>query len=627
MATATPGSWTSPLTADLLVASATEPRFTQWFGEELFWDEKRPDEGGRNVVVSRDRGNVLPAPWSAATRVNEMGGLSWLVTHWCGEPGVIFVNASDQCIYWRAFNRDPVAITSELAEGLQARYCDFLIRGDELWCIREIVSGHEVSRDIIAVTREGKIRTLDNSSHFYAHLQLAPSQNRLAWIAWEHPQMPWDETELKTADVDVEGALKNVRVVAGSTEEAVNSPVWSDDDLLFYLSDASGWWNVWSVNTSGVRSHVAPDESEWAYPMWLVGFHWLRMMSDGNVVGIHGPVEHPRVAIVNPQTGQWSDFENDMTFWYPVSVAGSKVAGCAAGPRQLLSVIELDCNNLAALEVVKHSPMPVPAEYFAIPQAVTMPSKDNRVVHGFLYPATNPDYETTELPPVIVFAHGGPTGNVYGIATTEVAWFTSRGFSVIDVNYGGSSGYGRVYRKLLDGQWGVVDTEDIIAMVEGLVSQGLVHKDRVLIRGGSAGGFAVLNALVHSNLFAAGADYYGVAELTSLAHDTHDFESRYLDSLVGPYPERIDLYHDRSPLTHVNNLSSPLIFFQGLDDPIVPPSQSEAFRDACIRRGLKHKYFEFEGESHGFKKAETLITCAREEVIFYGEVLGFVPNV
>ena len=627
MKVATPGTWESPLSAELLVSSATEPRFTQWFEGELFWDEKRPSEGGRNVVVSKLHGDLLTHGWSAATRVHEMGGLAWLVTEWNSEKGVLFCNASDQRLYWRAFSSDPIPLTPESDSHSQARYCDMLIRGNEIWCIREVIAGHDVNRDIIAIAQDGSIRSLDGSSHFYAHLQLSPSGGHLAWIAWEHPQMPWDGTELRVADVNDNGLLTNIRTLAGSAQEAVNSPVWIGPDALCYLSDKSGWWNVWRTDLHGSSTHVAPDESEWAYPMWLVGFHWLRLLGDGRVVGIHGPVEKPSVVLLDVESGQWIDCQNDMTFWYPLAVQGQRIAGVGAGHHRLLSVATINPSIPAEITIEHANELPIPSEYFSEPRAITMPSVHGRDVHGFFYPATNPAFTSTEIPPVIVFAHGGPTGHVYGVASTEMAWFTSRGFSIVDVNYGGSSGYGRAYRETLKGQWGVVDTQDIIAMVQGLVASGLADKDRVLIRGGSAGGFAVLNALVHSDVFAAGADYYGVAELTSLAQDTHDFESRYLDSLVGPYPEHIDLYLERSPLTHVNKVSSPLIFFQGLDDPIVPPSQSEAFRDACIQKGIKHKYFEFAGESHGFKKSETLITCAREELLFYGEVLGFTPQV
>ena len=288
-------------------------------------------------------------------------------------------------------------------------------------------------------------------------------------------------------------------------------------------------------------------------------------------------------------------------------------------------MVQLSTDNETAPITITEVLAPIDNAFLPFAIAQTFPSKNDRLVHVFISPATNPNYESDELSPVIITVHGGPTANTSGVASIKRAFFTSRGFTVVDVDYGGSTGYGRAYRETLKGKWGVVDTEDILAVVAGLVSDGLADPNKILIRGGSAGGYAVLHGLVHSKVFAAGANYYGVAELTMLAQDTHDFESRYLDSLIGPYPERKDLYIERSPLTYADNLTSPLIIFQGADDPIVPPSQSQAFRDACVKNGVKHKYFEFEGESHGFRKSKTITTCAIEELKFFGEVLGFVP--
>ena len=627
MRNATPGTWETPLSAEVLVSAAVELSFTQLFRGELYWDERRPHEGGRTAVVSQEFGDLLPEPWSASNRVHEMGGLSWLVTEWNDELGLLFTNKSDQRLYWKIREAEPVAISPESPDGMSIRYCDMLVRRDEIWCIRETNRDHSVERDLVALTRNGQVRVLNDSSHFYAHLRLSPSGDRLAWISWEHPQMPWDGTELRTANIDSAGNLTEVRVLAGAVDEAVNSPVWADDESLYYLSDASGWWNVWHTNLFGERTHVVHDSSDWAYPMWIVGFHWLRALSDGRLAAIRGPVAKLTVALVDPISGTWVDCENELTSWLPLAVEDMSIAAVGAGPRTLPGVAIIDANKPHHVEFVRPSALPVPEEFYSLPQPIVVPSKNDRVVHAFFYPATNPEFTSDDVAPVIVFAHGGPTGNEVGIARTSMAWFTSRGFSIVDVNYGGSSGYGREYRRALNGQWGVVDTEDIIAVVQGLIEQGLAAPDKVLIRGGSAGGFSVLNSLVHSDVFAAGADYFGVAELTSLAVDTHDFESRYLDSLVGPYPECKDLYIERSPLTYADQLNAPVVFFQGLDDPIVPPSQSEAFRDACIRNNIKFKYFEFEGEAHGFRKEETLITCAREELIFYGEVLGFSPYI
>jgi dipeptidyl aminopeptidase/acylaminoacyl peptidase len=308
-----------------------------------------------------------------------------------------------------------------------------------------------------------------------------------------------------------------------------------------------------------------------------------------------------------------------------LSVQGDRIYAIGGAPKTLAALVELSTGNQKSSVTIKEVLAPINEDFLPTARALEFPSKDGRTVHAFMSPATNPNFVGDELPPVIITVHGGPTGNTSGVASIKRAFFTSRGFTVVDVDYGGSTGYGRAYRETLKGQWGVVDTEDILAVVAGLIADGLADPKKIVIRGGSAGGYAVLNGLVHSKVFAAGANYYGVAELIMLAEDTHDFESRYLDSLIGPYPERKDLYVERSPLTYADNLTSPLIIFQGSDDPIVPPSQSQAFRDACIRNGIKHKYFEFEGESHGFRKSQTITTCAIEELKFFGEVLGFVP--
>ena len=359
--------------------------------------------------------------------------------------------------------------------------------------------------------------------------------------------------------------------------------------------------------------------------MWIVGTHLLRILDSGELVGIHGNPAQEKIAVIDPSTGTWRDLECNLTNFAHLSVYQDRIFAIGGGPKILSAVVELTTTGTTDAEVIAQVAAPIDQEFLPVAQAISFPSQNGRTVHAFMSPATNPNYESTELPPVMITVHGGPTGNTSGVASIKRAFFTSRGFTVVDVDYGGSTGYGRAYRETLKGQWGVVDTEDILAVVAGLVANGLADPNKVVIRGGSAGGYAVLNGLVHSKVFAAGANYYGVAELIMLAEDTHDFESRYLDSLIGPYPEQKELYIERSPLTHADNLTSPLIIFQGSDDPIVPPSQSQAFRDACIKNGVKYKYFEFEGESHGFRKSQTITTCAIEELKFFGEVLGFVP--
>jgi dipeptidyl aminopeptidase/acylaminoacyl peptidase len=599
--------------------------FTQTFHDYLYWDESRPAENGRNVVVSREYGDVLPAPWSASTRVHEMGGLSWLVCDWKDQPGLLFAEKTDQRIYWKPVDGVPRPVTPESLTGTLARYSDFLIRGTEIWCVREVTEGPSTARDLIAINSTNEIRVLDSTSHFYAHLALSPDQNQLAWISWEHPQMPWDGTELRIAAIDAAGNLIDKKVCAGSTSEAVNSPVWSQSGNLYYISDSSGFWNIWELDSDLAKRQLVSESAEWAHPMWLVGTHLLRILDDGQLVGVHGSPAREQIAIVDPVTGTWRDLACDLTNFAHLSVSKDRIYAIGGGPKTLSALIKLSTANESAPEIITEVLAQIDQSFLPIAQAKTFPSKNGRVVHVFISPATNPNYQCDALPPVIITVHGGPTANTTGVASIKRAFFTSRGFTVVDVDYGGSTGYGRAYRETLKSQWGIVDTEDILAVAAGLTESGLADPNQILIRGGSAGGYAVLNGLVHSKVFAAGANYYGVAELTMLAQDTHDFESRYLDSLIGPYPAQKDLYLERSPLTHADNLTSPLIIFQGADDPIVPPSQSQAFRDACIKNGIKYKYLEFEGESHGFRKSQTITTCANEELKFFGEVLGFVP--
>ena len=621
-----PGTWNSPITPELLAQAGTSRAFTQVFRDQLFWDERRPTEGGRNVVVSKDRGDILPAPWSASTRVHEMGGLSWLVTFWNGEPGLMFCEASDQRLYWKTDGGTPLPLTPASPTGSLHRYAEMHVRGDNVICIREITEGHHTTRSIISINIDGSITTLDDDSHFYAHLAISPDGNKLAWVGWEHPQMPWDGTQIFVAEFTADSLLAHRQKIVGSTTESVNSPTWDGNGALYYISDTSNWWNVWHTDLKGNTRHVAVDESEWAKPLWIIGWNALTILPNGHLLAERGPVGHRTLTILDPATGSWRDIDaNDRISWEHMSLSATTIYALGQGKRSQVELVAIDLDTLT-LNIVVNNPLPVPSEYFSPSQALLSPSQGGRTVHSFYYPAHNPEHTSTEPMPVIITCHGGPTANVEGVASLKHAYFTSRGFAVVDVNYGGSTGYGRKYRDTLLGQWGVVDTEDVLAVADDLVTRGLTTPDMLFIRGGSAGGFAVLNALVHSDKFAGGANYYGVADLTGLMAATHDFEAHYTDSLVAPYPEGKDLYIERSPLTHAANVSSPIIFFQGLDDEIVPPAQSEAFRDACIVNNIKYKYFEFEGEAHGFRKAATIITAAREELAFFTEILNEKTN-
>jgi dipeptidyl aminopeptidase/acylaminoacyl peptidase len=617
-----PGEWPSPLHAHHLAEAGVVFQWTQNVGEDVWWSELRPSEGGRAVVVSRKHGDLLPPPFDAKHRVHEYGGLSWLGFERDGEPHLLFSNKKDQRLYLTTVNGTPQAVTPEESDVGRTRFADLQIVNEEIWCIREETEGVTSTRSLVAISFSGQIRTLDDSSHFYSRPRLSPNGNQLAWTCWEHPLMPWDGTELRVADVS-NGELVNIRTLAGSAEESIQSHEWLNNQTLAFISDASGWWNPWQITLSGTKTQLISEASEWGIPEWQLGYRTLSVLDDGRLLCLHGSPERTTFAIVDPQTNTFEDIATDINYWAPTfSVSGKRIFAIGAATDALPLIAEIDIASRSKT-ILKEVPSPIDAAYFTTPRAIAVPGRDGRTVHAILHPAHNPNLESGERPPLVVTAHGGPTSHVSAVAKLAFAYFTTRGISVVDVNYGGSTGYGREYRNLLRGQWGVVDHEDVISVVESLVAAGEVDPSKVAIRGGSAGGYTVLNALLRSDVFAVGANYYGVADLTPFIEITHDFEARYLDSLIGPYPERADLYQERSPLTYADNLSTPLIIFQGSDDPIVPPSQSELFRDVCQRKGIKHKYFPFDGESHGFVKAETIITAAEEELLFFGDVMGF----
>lgn len=625
-----PGAWPSPLSAPLVAQAGSSLMWSQPMGDDLWWDEVRPSEGGRTLVVSRQLGDILNAPWSAKSQVHEYGGISWLGLVRNGQALLAFVNKADQRIYITKPQGVPQPLSPESPAGQSHRYIEMIAVGDEIWCIREVHIEERVERDLVALSVKlsgvGSLRILESSSHFYAHPRISADGRYLAWIAWEHPQMPWDGTELRVAEVS-NGQLSNVRALAGNVETSCLSPEWGPNNELYFICDKSGWWNLWHVDLTGKLRHVIEETSEWGFPLWQLGMRALAVLPDGQLLAVHGPVDARKMVRVNPQTCAMQDLDSDLTDFKPsLSVSNGKAYAVGASATVVSQLIEIDVLPWKVSNVVSSIQAPIDARYFPRPHEISVVRNDGRTVFAILHAAHHPDFEPSEKPPLMVVVHGGPTANSSATLSMKYAYFTSRGISVVDVNYGGSTGYGRQYRNLLRGQWGVVDCEDVIAMVSSLIEQDVCAHDKVVIRGGSAGGFTVLNALVNSSLFAAGASYYGVADCTTLATDTHDFESRYLDTMIGAYPAQKDLYIARSPLTHVSQLSSPLILFQGLEDKVVPPSQSEAFRDACSAKGLKHAYVAYEGEGHGFRQATTIVSSLETELKFYGEVLGFEPQ-
>ncbi|MBX3079670.1 MAG: S9 family peptidase [Cryobacterium sp.] len=626
------GSWESPISAASLVATGHPVNGGIFVGEDVWWLESRPAEGGRLAVRRHDGdGNpvdVIPAPWNARTRVHEYGGGAWTAT----DDGVlVFAEFTDQRLYrLDPGASEPTALTPA-DKGM--RFAGLSIVGNEVIAIRETHREGDLERDIVAVPLDGAaaddagaIRSMVSGSRFLAAPRISPDGEHLAWIAWDHPQMPWDGTELRVGRIE-RGVVPEYRTLGGGPAESVLQPEWASNNELYAINDSTGWWNLYRYPLGGGPAALHPLSADIGAPMWGLGMRWFSVLDDGRLLFV-STVGTDSLATLDPATGAVERVNVPLDTLSLTAVRGSRVlltcgsARVVSGLREfnlasgMLTDIRLDLDELPAREFLPDAE--------AVTSAVVTPDGE-RDVHSFVYRPRNPDFAAPkgELPPFIAVVHGGPTARSSPALNLNYAFFTSRGIGIIDVNYGGSSGYGREYRRRLEGQWGVIDVEDTIAAIRGLAAAGIADRARLAIRGGSAGGWTVLAALVSSDVFACGVSYYGVADLHALAEDTHDFEARYLDGLVGPLPEAEKIYRDRAPINRVDDLSCPVLLLQGLDDPVVPPAQSETFRDALVKKGIRHAYIAYEGESHGFRKAETIIHAIQSELSFYGQVFGF----
>jgi len=631
--TAPYGSWTSPISASDLAAGSHAIAGAAWIGGEVWWLEQRPAEGGRYAVRTRDDGgvrDVLPAPWNARSRVHEYGGGAWAAAD---DGTVVFVEFADQRLYrFDAGADEPEPLTP--AEG-GFRFGELALRNGAVVAVRETHDGSgSVTRDIVAVPLDGAaasdpdaITSIVAGSHFVAAPRFSPDGTRLAWIAWEHPRMPWDGTELRVGDVGADGRVTQWRTVLGSETKSVLQPEWAADGRLVAVTDASGWWNPVLVDgTTGGVERLLEEPAEYAGPLWMLGTRWYdRLDPAGGAERLLAVRALGTQSLVIVENGATHPVDLPFTSISLGPRDGDRVLVIAGSPDTASGLHVVDLRGGSIEDVRSGTDLELDARY--LPRAELRTFTGERDVHTIVFPPRNGDFAAPEgeLPPYVAFVHGGPTGSTPVALDPTAAYFTSRGIGVVAVNYGGSTGYGREYRERLRAQWGVVDVEDVIAAVRGLADTGLADGARLAIRGGSAGGWTVLAALTGSDAFAAGASYFGVAELVRFAETTHDFESRYLDGLVGPLPETRDVYEDRAPLNRVDRLATPVLLLQGLDDPIVPPSQAEMFVEALRGRGIPWAYRAYEGESHGFRRAETNIDALESELSFYGQVLGFAP--
>lgn len=631
------GKWPSPISAERTASASINFGSIQIDDGTVYWLERRPSEDGRGVVVRHDPGDgnrdITANDWDVRTLAHEYGGGDFAVHD--GE--VIFSHFDDQRVYRQAPGAEPVALTPEPPTERGARYADYAISpdGDRCICVRERHYGEddadEAVNELVRVSMDGgsEPTVLASGRDFYSFPRISPDGRRLAWTAWDHPRMPWDGTELYVADVATDGTLTNERVVMGGTSESIFQPAWSPDGTLHAVSDRSGWWNIYRIEDD--EPTVLREESaEYGTPQWVFGLSTYAFLDDGTVVAIRNRGGEHDLVQLDPDTGSADvlDLPFD-AYSYPILRSdGNTVAFYGAGPRTPRSVVRWRPGEQPDV-LRKAFELDFDEAYISVPTPVRFPSGEDGdvVAHGFYYPPTNPEVEppADEMVPLITAVHGGPTGQSEPIADLEIQFFTSRGFGVFDVNYRGSTGYGRAYREALNGEWGVVDTEDCVNAARHLVDQGTVDGDRLAIRGSSSGGYATLCALAFHDQFDAGVSYYGIADLERLAEHTHKFESRYIDTLVGPLPEARETYRDRSPSYHANDIAVPLLMLQGEADRVVPASQAELLVDSLVEADTPYAYFEFEDERHGFRRANSRRMALELELAFYAEVFDFTP--
>ncbi len=626
------GSWPSPISAADVAAGTHPVDAARFVGDDVWWSERIPAEGGRTAVRRWARDGrletLLPEPWDARSRVHEYGGGAWAVTD---DEALVFVEKSDQRVWLMTASSQPRPLTPA---GAGMRFGDLTVTAGRLVAVRETHgTGDGVPpRDIVSIPLDGsgaddpsRIGSLVAGSDFLAYPRISPDGSRLAWIAWDHPNMPWDGSQLRVGQL-VDDAVHTYDVVAGGPGESVVQPEWVGDDLLF-SSDRTGWWNLYRFS-GGRVDPIAAAESETGGPLWNLGTRWFLPLDDGRILAVRTNGSDALV-LIDPASGAVAPVTSDATSRVLLDDArGSRVLLHGAGARTSGGLWLVDLDGSDPRPHLLRSAVDTEPDAAWLPIARAVEADGPRgTVHAFAYPPTHPEVTgpDDERPPYLVLAHGGPTSNASGGASPDIAFWTSRGIGVLDVNYGGSTGYGRAYRERLNGQWGIVDRDDVVAAASGIAELGLADAARLAIRGGSAGGWTVLCALTGSDRFAAGISRYGVADLRALAAETHDFEARYLDSLLGPLPATEHVFVARSPLSHPERFTTPMLIEQGLDDEVVPPSQSEAVRDALVANRIPHAYLAFEGESHGFRRAETIIRSLEAELSFLGQTLGFEP--
>lgn len=616
MKTAPYGSWESPISAQMQGSEYLRLSEAKLAKGTVYWLEGRPTEGGRVALMAWNKQSgqreLLPKTFSVRDRVNEYGGGALLI----GKTNIYFVHDGDQQVY--ALSPDGKATDGKIRQitsrekGRFADGSENPIDGSLFYVMEEHKEG-TVNSIVQIDPQSGEIETMVFGNDFYSNPRISPDGKQLAYVTWNDPNMPWDGTELWVMDL----ATKKQRKIVGGLSESIANPQWSSDGTLYYVSDRNNWWNLYSE-----KQAFAPVSGEFTPPQWVFGTSWVDF-SDEGIVATYAKMGANCFAI--KKNDAWEEIDLPYTWVVTLSAEGSKMAMIASSPNQPSSVIHYDLKTGQTTKIksaLVHVPEP---DFISKPKTIEFPTTGGKTAHGFYFPPCNPNYQGLpgEKPPLLVMSHGGPTAHLPPSLNMNILFWTSRGFAVVVVNYGGSTGYGREYRERLKENWGIVDVDDCCNAALYCAEQGLADRDRLTIEGASAGGYTTLAVLAFRDVFKVGADYFGVSDLEALATFTHKFEGRYLDGLVGPYPEKKNLYIERSPLYHVDKISCPVIIFQGDEDAIVPPSQSEMMYKSLVERKIPTAYLLFEGEQHGFRKAKNVARSLEAQLYFFSKVLGF----
>lgn len=618
------GSWKSPITSDLIIKDSV--KFFNIFsdGDDLYLYEGRPEEKGRATILKLENSSfkeILPKSFNARTRVHEYGGLSFSVF----DKEIFFSNHEDQRIY----KIDSFGKISPITPISSNRYVEYIKdnKRNLIFCIQEEQLEKVVINSIVKINEDGKIKKIANGNDFYSSISISPDHNKIAFLTWNHPDMPWDSASLYIADIQENGDLDNLKKIAGSENEAVFQPRWGKDGFLYFVSDKTNFWNLYRYKDDKIDD-IYPMDAEFGEPMWVFGQSTFDFYYDNNklkIVSTYNKNSEGHLALIDPENKTLKQIKTQFNFFSNILVIKDKLFFIGASPIDFESIVSLNLKNNESKILKKSNNIKIDLGYISIPKNIEFLSENNKSSFMIYYPPKNKDFSAlkSDKPPLIVKCHGGPTGQSKSILNLEIQFWTSRGFAVADVNYTGSTGYGREYRQRLYGNWGILDLNDCVNAALYLAKNNLVDQNKMIIKGGSAGGYTTLCALTFRNVFSTGASYFGVSDVIALVKDTHKFEEKYIGKLIGTYSEKSELFFERSPINFIDNLSCPVILFQGKEDTIVPPNQSEMFFEALKKKKIPTSYLLFDKEGHGFRNADVIKKCLESELYFYSKIFDF----